>query len=415
MSTRTRITPELIQEKIAALQSDPSPLAAEYIGLATTFLSHLSRTEKVMGIADRYLADLKKTSEELIRSREEVRENEEKFVSIFEKNPDPILILDSSSAVLEYNRAFKEVFLSPDQDIRGEDLERLNICPDPQKLRAMLADIGSGSTHTERRLKRQTGVPFTAEVGISRITLHHEPCLIIQIHDIDEIRRAHDAVAQVNQKLKILSSITRHDILNRVMVTSAYSEMLLEELSDEKMVHKLRAINQSSTEIKNLIQFTGQYQEMGTEEPAWQQIGVILKTATIRGLIQGITLNSDLGDLEIYADLMLEKVIYNLVENSVRHGSNLTWIGFSAECNRGELVIRYEDDGGGVSADEKEKIFQKGFGKNTGLGLFLIREILSITGMTILETGEPGKGVRFEIRVPAGRWRGAGPTAEPAG
>jgi signal transduction histidine kinase len=43
--------------------------------------------------------------------------------------------------------------------------------------------------------------------------------------------------------------------------------------------------------------------------------------------------------------------------------------------------------------------------KNTGMGLFLIREILSITGMSISETGEPGTGVRFEIRVPAGMYR----------
>jgi signal transduction histidine kinase len=55
--------------------------------------------------------------------------------------------------------------------------------------------------------------------------------------------------------------------------------------------------------------------------------------------------------------------------------------------------------------NEKEKAFEKGFGKNTGLGMFIIREILSITGITIIETGEPGVGVRFEIRVPGGKWR----------
>ena len=50
-------------------------------------------------------------------------------------------------------------------------------------------------------------------------------------------------------------------------------------------------------------------------------------------------------------------------------------------------------------------IFEKGFGKNTGLGLFLIKEILAITGMTIQETGVPGKGARFEITVPKGHYR----------
>lgn len=44
-------------------------------------------------------------------------------------------------------------------------------------------------------------------------------------------------------------------------------------------------------------------------------------------------------------------------------------------------------------------------GKNTGLGLFLSREILSITGITLTEAGDPGKGARFEITVPDGIYR----------
>ena len=41
----------------------------------------------------------------------------------------------------------------------------------------------------------------------------------------------------------------------------------------------------------------------------------------------------------------------------------------------------------------------------TGMGLFLSREILAITGITLRENGEPGKGARFEITVPKGAWR----------
>ena len=52
-----------------------------------------------------------------------------------------------------------------------------------------------------------------------------------------------------------------------------------------------------------------------------------------------------------------------------------------------------------------ERIFERGYGKNTGLGVFLSREILSITGITITENGVPGKGARFEITVPKGMYR----------
>jgi signal transduction histidine kinase len=64
-----------------------------------------------------------------------------------------------------------------------------------------------------------------------------------------------------------------------------------------------------------------------------------------------------------------------------------------------------EDNGIGIPPGEKEKIFEKGIGKNTGLGLFLAKEILSITGITIRENGTPGKGAMFEITVPKGMYR----------
>lgn len=53
----------------------------------------------------------------------------------------------------------------------------------------------------------------------------------------------------------------------------------------------------------------------------------------------------------------------------------------------------------------KKAIFEKGVGKNTGLGLFLIRSILSITGLEIDEIGVEGEGARFIITIPHGNWR----------
>ena len=108
---------------------------------------------------------------------------------------------------------------------------------------------------------------------------------------------------------------------------------------------------------------------------------------------------------EVFADPLIVKVFYNLMDNAVRYGGKITTIRFSVEDRNGDQIIVCEDDGDGVVAEEKEKIFERGFGKNTGLGLALSREILDITGITIRETGEPGKGARFEMTVPKGMWR----------
>jgi len=102
---------------------------------------------------------------------------------------------------------------------------------------------------------------------------------------------------------------------------------------------------------------------------------------------------------------MLEKVFFNLLDNSIRHGQHVTEIRVSTGYSDDGLKIVWEDNGAGIPADEKERIFERGFGKNTGLGLFLVREILSLTEITIKETGEQGKGARFEIIIPKGSWR----------
>jgi len=102
---------------------------------------------------------------------------------------------------------------------------------------------------------------------------------------------------------------------------------------------------------------------------------------------------------------MIEKVFSNLLDNTLRHGTGATRVHLSCEESGDVLRLIWEDDGCGIPADQKERIFERGVGGNTGFGLFLAREILAITGMTITETGEPGKGARFEMAVPDGSWR----------
>ncbi len=64
------------------------------------------------------------------------------------------------------------------------------------------------------------------------------------------------------------------------------------------------------------------------------------------------------------------------------------------------MKLVYEDDGVGISKDEKVKVFVEGFGKGTGLGLYMIRVMCGIYGWTIKETGKQGKGAQFVITIP---------------
>ena len=118
-----------------------------------------------------------------------------------------------------------------------------------------------------------------------------------------------------------------------------------------------------------------------------------------------IRFSSDIEDVEIYADPLLEKVFYNLVDNAIRYGETLTTISIYPTIADTGFSLVFEDNGIGVEPGQKKEIFKRGVGKNTGMGLFLTAEILAITGITIEENGIFGKGARFEIRIPNGTWR----------
>ncbi|HEU17431.1 MAG TPA: ATP-binding protein [Methanolinea sp.] len=156
--------------------------------------------------------------------------------------------------------------------------------------------------------------------------------------------------------------------------------------------------------IHQHIEFMKLYQEIGVESPSWQNVSDVIRTGAAPLSLGDIPIDIDFDEVWIYADPLLQKVFYNLVENAIRHAGPITGIRFSCRKNDGEISVFCEDDGIGIPETEKERIFRREFYKNTGLGLFLSREILSITGIRIHESGVPGEGARFEISVPEGGW-----------
>ena len=157
--------------------------------------------------------------------------------------------------------------------------------------------------------------------------------------------------------------------------------------------------------IQRQITFTKEYQEVGVHLPQWQNIRNLLGNVLQSFENSGITFSSEFENMEIYADPLLEKVFYNLIDNAIRYGVTLTTISIYPTISDKGLSLVFEDNGVGVEAAQKQEIFKRGVGKNTGMGLFLTAEILAITGITIEENGTFGKGARFEILIPNGTWR----------
>jgi signal transduction histidine kinase len=156
----------------------------------------------------------------------------------------------------------------------------------------------------------------------------------------------------------------------------------------------------STKAIGKLVRFTRDYKDLGINPPRWIALKDCLNEVTEWIDPNTVRLALDVGEWEIYADPQVTRVFKNIFENARIHGKHVTEIGVECKKNNRELDVIIQDNGTGIPEELKKEIFEPGMMRNRGLGLFLAKEILSITGLAIEETGVPGKGARFEIHVP---------------
>jgi signal transduction histidine kinase len=212
----------------------------------------------------------------------------------------------------------------------------------------------------------------------------------------------------LKMKIDLLFSITRGDILDQLSVIVNYLERAQLKTSAESMQAFFEKTLESIESIRNQIKFVRSLQDLRGPSPVWQSVKKSFLNAVTLISPGKVDIHMELDDFEMYADSLLSRVFYNLLVNSIQHGeAQLTKIRLSSYISGESLTLVYEDNGAGIPVNEKEQIFEFGYGRGTGFGLFLVRELLGYTGITITESGEPGKGAKFEIVVPKGKFRKA--------
>ena len=344
-----------------------------------------------------------------------LRESEEKYRNLYRNSALGIFHSTFEGRFIDVNPALAKLlgYNSPEEAVASITSIADQVYVDPPRRDAVstAALEAGGIISTENHYRRRDGPPWYGKLHL-RIVPDHEgrPGHYEGfVEDITERRRAEEALRQANRKLSLLSGVTRHDISNQLTVLQGYLRILEKKQPDLSHIEYFRKLATAAQRISAMIQFTREYEQIGIKAPAWQDCRMLVETAAQQAHLGKIIVKNDLpAGTEVFADPLIAKLFHNLLDNAVRHGGKITTLRFSVEESGDNYLIVCEDDGGGVPEDEKERIFERGFGKNTGLGLALSREILDITGITIRETGEPGTGARFEIKVPKGAWRMAG-------
>jgi len=226
------------------------------------------------------------------------------------------------------------------------------------------------------------------------------------IRETSDRKKSLDKLKALNEKLEVVGGLTRHDVRNKLSTVQGRIFLAKQKLSgnveaEEDLVEAQRAI----VEAERILSFAGEYENLGMEELTYVSIGNNVKEAVslLPGAgaeLEGIKITDDCEGMCVLADSMLRQLFYNLIDNSVKHGGHVSQIRIGCETGKKNLKLLYEDNGVGVPKAEREKIFEKGYGKGSGYGLYLIKKMCEVYGWNIKETGKQGKGAQFTITIP---------------
>jgi PAS domain S-box-containing protein len=374
------------------------------------------RTQELQETNDKLLEEMKERQKSLAA----LENSERKYRELVENANSIILRVNDKGAILFFNEFAERFFGASESEMLGKNIFgtilSTAIRPDksPDEFIREFLISSEHQAYNEVPCSDKNGEPVWVAWTIRPVMdSNNVPVefLLVGI-DITERKNVESALQRVNAKLNLVSSIARHDILNKLTIISATISLLKDMIHDATQQGYLQHAEDAMIAIKNQILFTRDFKDMGMEKPYWQVLDDIFLQIQEAIRISNAELEIPARDLEIFADPWLNKVFLNLINYIRYHGKSQTKITVSFQEVADGLEINIKDNGNGIPADKKEKIFERGSGETNGYDLFLVREILAITGLTIEEIGEPGNGVNFVIRVPkrAYRFGGAGIT-----
>jgi signal transduction histidine kinase len=225
---------------------------------------------------------------------------------------------------------------------------------------------------------------------------------ILTFVDITRRVAAEQASKTANDKLGLLSRISSdhlHRTLDRIIEAIDDAGASCTDTTPRSELERIRVL---SWNLARQLLLTESYQELGSSPPVWNEVQRIFERIPVPDGARDISVRYWTERLGLYADPLFGEVLAHIAENSFRHGGKARNLVASYHETTDGLDLIIEDDGVGIPDGKKQQIFEYDAGGHAGIGLFICRQILEVTGMSIRETGIPGVGAQFVIHVPPG-------------
>jgi len=384
--------------------------------IVTTILLFLL-TRHYARLGQMHNEELRVANEQLQVRKEELRAQNEalaisqaEWETTYNSISDWICLVDPEGRILRTNRGVESLFGIPPGQVIGKNCYELvhgsacsiETCP---RMR-MLASKQRESLEIQTQKH-----PGWLQITVDPV-FDHAGNLVSAVHVVREITdrmREQKALEQAKKKLYLLNYVTFNEIQSSVFTLWGFQQFIKERVKEPAVQSAFVKEGELLSKITKSLKFAQAYQNLGLKPPAWQDVGHVFLLAISH--LDFLAMKHDilLDDLEIFSDPLLEQVLFILADNTLTHGKKATRVTLRYTSGPESITIIYEDDGVGIPDTIKEEVFSPDFQKTKALGLFLAREILEITGITIRETGTPGQGARFEIIVPRGAYRFPGP------
>jgi PAS domain S-box-containing protein len=320
---------------------------------------------------------------------------------------------DMKGEIMYWNHAAEQLYGWQEAEVLGRNIVDVTPADSSQEQAAKIMErlISGESWSGEFVAKRRDGTLFAAIVTEAPITNDNGEVMgIIGVStDITEqkwmqevFNEAIAKVVELNEKLQVVQSLTRHDIRNKMSALNGRVFLLKKRFSNNlEALTQLKEIESVSQQMLRILEFEKCYVQVGSEE--LKNVDVkrhLSEAALLFSDLKGAKLINECQGLTVLADSLLRQLFYNLIDNTLKYGKKASVIRVHYKDEGKQLKLIYEDNGVGIPNDEKKNLFQEGYGKGTGYGLYLIKRICEAYGWTIQETGKQGKGVQFTMTIP---------------
>ncbi|HEX5939984.1 MAG TPA: PAS domain-containing protein, partial [Dehalococcoidia bacterium] len=238
------------------------------------------------------------------------------------------------------------------------------------------------------------------------------------LRDITEEQARQESLEELNRLKDDFLSVVSHELKTPLTTVVGYGHLLQRQFAeqDEETAFAFRELLSEANrmvQIINTLLEISRIQSGGLAETLdldyvdlTRLVARLAKTSEVTYPHTPVEADVPAETIEILADrVRIEQVLTNLLDNAVRYTAGGK-VCLAVAAAGPEAVISVSDEGEGISAQEKETIFepygqgQRRHKSGLGLGLYIARELVEAHGGHIWVESEPGKGATFRVAFP---------------